>query len=250
MNLIFKKIGFLLLLLILWQLAAGVVFKESAYLFPPPTRIVRAFIENRSELLSNSLITLGEILLGFAAANLLSTVIALFIAFHMNWEEIVMPLAVIIKTIPIITLSPLLVLWFGPGIFSKVATAALICFFPCLVNILGGVKSLNKNMVYLFNIYSSNKRILVQKLILPSILPYLFSALKTSSSLAVVGVLVGEFIGSNQGLGFLIISNYYNMNTPLVFASIIVSSMIGIVLYFLINEIEKRFVYSEVKKIE
>ena len=117
--------------------------------------------------------------------------------------------------------------------------ASLICFFPALVNVLRGIKSLDRNLLALFKVYQANRRQLIKLLIFPSILPYLFAALKVSSSLAVVGALVGEFIGSNKGLGFLIVSNYYNMNTAFVFAAITVSALMGISFYYAINFLEK-----------
>jgi NitT/TauT family transport system permease protein len=227
--------------LLIWYLVVT-LFKTPTYILPDPVKVFESFVLNRFTIFTNAFITIKEAFFGFLIANVISILIALGIAFNKNIENTIMPFAITLKTIPIIAVTPLLVVWFGPGEYSKIATAALICFFPSLVNVLRGVKSLDRDLVEFFKAYSANKEQLTKILIIPSSLPYLFAALKVSSSLAVVGALVGEFIGANKGLGFLIISNYYTLNTPLVFASIMVSSLIGIVFYYTIYLFEKRMI--------
>ena len=231
----------LLLFFTVWQ-GAVLITRAPDYLFPSPLKVFSILISNSRLILSNALLTFGEAFTGFILANFISVLIAFFIAFNGKIENIVMPVAIAIKTIPVIALTPLLILWFGSGSSSKIITAMLICFFPALVNVLRGIKSLEANLLALFKVYEASKTQLIKMLIFPSILPYLFSALKVSSSLAVVGALVGEFIGANRGLGFLIISGYYNMNTAFVFAAISVSSIMGISFYYLIHFFEKKLV--------
>ncbi|MBU4274740.1 ABC transporter permease [Patescibacteria group bacterium] len=243
-NKIFLQIIIISALFLLWYLIV-IIFNVPEYIFPGPLAVLNSWIENKRVILSNAAITFEAALLGFLIANLTSVIIALFVCFHRELENTIMPVAIVVKTIPVIALVPLLIIWLGSGLFSKIAAAALVCFFPALVNVLEGVKVLDKKMVWLFKVYAANKFQLITKLIFPSILPYLFAALKTSSSLAVVGALVGEFIGSNKGLGFIIISNYYNMNTSLVFAAIITSSIIGIFFYYLIHFLEKKITFGE-----
>ena len=226
---------------ILWHLFV-LWLKIPAYLLPDPLSVLHALINNFSIILPNMFITLKESILGFLLANTLSVIIALIIAFKKELEDTIIPFAITLKTIPIVAITPLLVLWFGPGEYSKIATAALICFFPSLVNVLRGVKSLDRDHIAFFKAYSANKVQLIQLLIMPSILPYLFAALKVSSSLTIVGTLVGEFVGANKGLGFLILSNYYVLNTAMVFACLMVSSLMGIVFYYTINYFEKRII--------
>ncbi len=241
MDKIIKTLFTLSTFFLIWYLTVTLL-RIPSYIFPNPAEVFGAMYENSLTIYSNSLITLKEAFLGFLIANLISVSIALGIAFNKNIENTIMPFAITLKTIPIIALTPLLVVWFGPGEYSKTATAALICFFPSLVNVLRGVKSLDRDLVVFFKAYSLSKIQLIKMLIIPSILPYLFAALKISSSLAIVGALVGEFIGTNKGLGFLIISNYYTLNTPYVFASIIASSLIGIIFYYAIHLVEKRII--------
>lgn len=239
-----KKIKGILITIVflsVWQ-AFIFILKIPNYLFPSPIEVFNSFILNYKMIAFNGLITMMESILGFMLANSVSIVIALFISFKKQYENLVMPMAVTLKTIPIIAITPLLVLWFGSGFYSKIVTAALVCFFPSLVSTLRGTKSIDKNLVELFNIYSANNSQKIKYLIIPSILPYLFSALKVSSSLAIIGALVGEFITSNKGMGFLIISNYYSLNIAAVFADIIVISAMGVGFYNLINFFEKRVI--------
>lgn len=240
----FRNILIVLTFIGFWQLIA-LIFVVPDYLLPTPFRVSQAFIENYHNIFISSVITLTEALVGFFVANLISVLIAIFIVFNPNWENGLMSVAIVIKTLPIIALAPLLVIWFGSGLASKAMAAMLVCFFPSLVNIIGGVKVLDQKLFWLFKVYAADRWQLVRFFIFPSILPYLFAALKTSSSLAVVGALVGEFIGANRGLGFLIVSNYYNMNTPLVFAAILTSSLIGVVFYYTINLFEERFIFYQ-----
>jgi len=241
MNNLFNIVLGIFIFILLWQ-SCIVILKLPTYILPSPFEVLTALKLNWKIILFHAKITFYESFSGFLIANLISIVIALIIAFNQKIEDFVIPIAIVIKTMPIIAIAPLLIIWFGPGLFSKIVTSMLVCFFPSLVNTLRGVKCLDRNLLMLFKIYGVNKKQLVKMFILPSILPFLFAALKVSSSLAVVGALVGEFIGSNKGLGFLIISNYYNMNTALVLATVTVSSIMGISFYYIIHFFEKKFV--------
>jgi len=241
MNKVLSKIAGIFIFFLTWHLIT-LFFDLPAYVLPSPIEVCSILVKNIQIILPNAVITFMEALIGFLLANLISVLIALLIAFHNKLEDVVMPIAIIIKTMPVIAIVPLLIIWFGPGIFSKIVTAMLICFFPALVNVLRGVKSLDQDLLALFRVYAANRIQLTRMLILPAILPYLFAALKVSSSLAVIGALVGEFVSSNKGLGFLIISNYYNMNTAFVLAAVIVSSIMGLCFYYAIHFFEKSMV--------
>jgi len=246
MNKIIIKIIVIVAIIASWQIIVTIL-DTPTYIFPAPVKVFDALIKYRQIIYISAVITITEAFLGFLIANLVSVIIALLISFYKNLENVIIPVAIVIKTMPVIAIAPLLVIWFGSGISSKVVAAILVCFFPALVNVLRGVKSLNIELYWLFKVYSANRLQLIKKLIFPSILPYLFAALKTSSSLAVVGALVGEFIGSNKGLGFLIMSNYYNMNIPLVFAAIAISSIFGISFYYVIHFFEKKMIFDREK---
>lgn len=239
MKTLLKLLVGLTLLVAVWHLST-VIFQIPAYLVPSPVVTYLAFVENFSSIFPNSIVTISEVLLGFLIANVLSVFLALSISFFPKIEGTAVTAAIVLKTLPIIAIAPLLVLWFGPGIWSKVAAVVVICFFPAFVNILRGTRSLDSASHDLIRLYSPTRLQIVRYFILPGIKPYLYSALKVSSSLAVVGALVGEFISANSGLGFLIISSYYTMNIPLVFATLFVTSALGLVLYGSIHLVEKR----------
>lgn len=230
--------GFVAAILI-WQVLVTLI-ELPDYIIPSPRATLDAFISNADQILSNGVITVQEIAIGFIVANTLSVLIAIMIGFFPRVESTAMTAAVILKTLPIIALAPILVLWFGPGIWSKVAAVIVICFFPSLVNILRGIKSLDGAARDLILLYSPTKIQTVRYFILPGVQPYLYSALKVSSSLAVVGALVGEFISANKGLGFMIISGYYSMDIPLVFAVLFVTSAIGLLIYGTIQYVETK----------
>lgn len=239
MNKILKVIIVIVVFNTLWQFFI-IVFQVPEYIFPSPVQVFKVYTRYPQLLLSNLLITATEAIAGFIIANLISIFVSIVMFYIRKTESIIMPVAVILKTIPIIAITPLLVLWFGSGLSSRVATAALICFFPALVNLLRGTKSINNDLLDLFKVYNSSRLSTLKLLVIPTTLPYLFSSLKISSSLAVVGALVGEFVGANRGLGFIIIVNYYNSNTAVVFAAIILSSVLGVVLYYILHYLENR----------
>ena len=212
----------------------------STYIFPRPTDIISTAYQNSGLLFYHLLVTFIESLLGFLIANIISVILAFTAYFKPRFEQFILSAGVIVKTVPIIALTPLLITWFGSGIASKIATAALICFFPALVGMIKGIKALESSYQDLFRIYSAPKSKLIKLLLIPGGFPFLISSLKISSSLAVVGALVGEFIGANKGLGYLTMVNYYSFNTPLVYAAITLSSLLGLAYYFILSAIEKK----------
>ena len=140
-------------------------------------------------------------------------------------------------------MAPLLVLWFGTGITSKIVASAIVCFFPILVNTIKGLKSVDKDYLDLLKSFSAKKYQIFIKLRLPNSLPYIFSALKISTGLAVVGAIVGEFVGAKEGIGFIILTSTYHLETVRMFAAIIMSALGGILFFYLINLIEKHVVF-------
>jgi len=238
-----KTILGILTFLVVWYMSVA-IFRLPTYLLPSPLDVWYSLTGNIGIIFENGVVTLQEILLGFFIANMLSVSIAIAVSFFPRLEGTAVASAVVMKTLPIIALAPILVLWFGPGIWSKVAAVVVICFFPSLVNVLRGIKSLDASARDLILLYSPTKFQAVRYFILPGVRPYLYSALKVSSSLAVVGALVGEFISANQGLGFMIISGYYSMDIPLVFAVLVVTSIMGLLMYWGIDTLESRRSYA------
>jgi len=233
-----KSLIYLTIISLLWQ-ALVYFFNIPTYILPSPIDIFVSFSNNHMLILRNLGITILEILTGFLLANLASLMLVCIAFYNKRIENIIFPVSIIIKTIPIIAIAPIIILWFGTGFVSKVVIVILMCFFPSLINMVGATRMIDRNLFYIFEIYSASKKQIITKLIIPATLPYLFSSLKISSSLAVIGAIVAEFMAVNKGLGFLIMSSYYSLNMPMVFASTLLICLIGLLFYYLIDTIEK-----------
>jgi NitT/TauT family transport system permease protein len=236
---ILTPVGFILGVLVAWQaLVVGLGIPE--YLLPAPTVIV-ATIEK--SLLVEIGYTAGEALCGFIIASALAFAGAVLFVRYRTIEQGLFPLAITLKTTPIVAIAPLLVLWLGTGWWSKVAAAVLIAFFPVLVNTVKGLKAPEADFQDLFATMRAEPAQIFRKLRVPYCLPYFFSALKISSSLAIVGAIVGEFVGAEHGLGYLIVISSAHLETPTVFQAIGAAAMIGIAMFYALEFIEKRVVF-------
>lgn len=210
-----------------------------SYLLPSPSAIILKSVEQSNVLIQNSFITLNEAFWGFFLANVVSFLLAASFIYFKSVERAILPYAIALKTTPIIALMPLIILWFGSGSVSKIIAAALICFFPSLINSIKGFRSFSNETLDIFKSYGANKLQIFFKLRLPYALPYVFSALKVSSSLSIVGALVGEFIGANKGLGFVIIISSYTLDTTTMFSAVLAAAILGILFFSIIAFVEK-----------
>lgn len=231
-----------LLVILLWEFLVR-VFSVPTYLVPAPSEIVIDFSQNLRSLFINAGVTFWEAFLGFLIANTLGIITAIIFAYSRTLEKSLLPFAIALKTTPIVALAPLLILWFGNGISSKVAAAAIISFFPAIVNTVKGLKSVDAEALDLFKSISASKWQVFTKLRFPTALPYIFSALKISTSLAIVGAIVGEFVGSNKGIGFVILINSYHLETVRMFSAIIAIAIIGVAFFWAVSSIERRFLF-------
>jgi NitT/TauT family transport system permease protein len=236
---ILAPICFILGGLLAWQaLVVGLGIPE--YLLPTPLVIVTTI--ERSLLVEISY-TAGEALCGFVIASALAFVGAVLFVRFRTIEQGLFPLAITLKTTPIVAIAPLLVLWLGTGWWSKVAAAVLISFFPVLVNTVKGLKAPEADFQDLFRTMRADPAQIFRKLRVPYCLPYFFSALKISSSLAIVGAIVGEFVGAEHGLGYLIVISSAHLETPTVFQAIGAAATIGIAMFYILEFIERRVVF-------
>jgi NitT/TauT family transport system permease protein len=232
-------VGFALGFLIIWELAVK-IFAIPVYLLPAPTEIVSVIDPTLG---SHLLVTLLEALTGFILANILGFITAVIFVHSKTLEKGLFPLAIALKTTPLVALAPLLVVWMGTGFTSKVVASMLICFFPIVVNSVKGLKAIEFEAWELFSTYKGTRWEIFWKLRLPTSLPYVFSALKISTSLAIVGAIVGEFVGANKGLGYVVLVSSYHMETPLMFSAIIASAVCGLLLFWSISWIEKKLIF-------
>jgi NitT/TauT family transport system permease protein len=232
----------LLFILTIWELFVRLL-KIPDYILPTPTQILFELYSNFFTLIWHAGITLLETVLGFVIGVSFGLFLALVFANKQPLREYFYPYFVTIKTIPIIALAPLIILWFGHGLTSKVFIVALACFFPVLVNSTKGFLTIARDHIDLFRSLKASKIDTFIHLRLPSALPYIFTGLKVSVTLAVLGAIVGEFIGSDKGLGFLMVLSSSYLETSTLFAAIILTGLIGIGLFSVVNFAERKIVF-------
>ena len=218
-------------LLALWQLIVN-GFGIPTYIAPSPVQVLEVFANNGTILWINFWPTLMEAAAGFALGN--------GIVHSQFAERAFYPIAVFVNTIPIIAVAPILVLMLGNGYAPKIVIAALICFFPTLVNMVRGLKSVSPQMLDLMRVLSASEAEVLWKIRLQSSLPFLFAALKIASTTCVIGAIVGEWIGSNYGLGSLIIEATYNFRAPLLYATVILGAGMAVVAFTVTSIVERR----------
>ncbi len=228
-------------MLLLWW-AAVVLFRIPEYIIPSPLHVARTLASDLPTLLRNLWPTALESILGFLLGNLLSIAVATVFVHQRTVEEALFPLAIVVRSIPIVALAPILVLLFGNDLAPKVIIAALVCFFPTLVNMVRGLSSVNPQALELMKILSATKGEIFWKLRIYNSLPYLFAALKIAASASVIGAIVGEWIGSTEGIGALIIHATYNFDTGLLYAAITVACVFSVLFTSLISFLERRLV--------
>lgn len=228
--------------LVIWEFVISIT-NYPEYLLPRPSVIFSALVANFDSLLYHTGITLFEAVVGFVIANILAFFIAVIFTHSKIIEAGFRPFVVALQTTPIIAMAPLLVLWFGSDIGSKIAAAALVSFFPTIVNGVKGLETIDEDALDLFKSFSATRRQIFAKLRLPNSLPFFFQALKTSATLSVIGAIVGEFVGANRGIGYIILTSTYHMETVKMFTAIIMSAAAGMLFYGIVSIIEKKIVF-------
>jgi NitT/TauT family transport system permease protein len=232
-------IAALLSLLVLWEISVA-MFDIKPYIAPAPSAIFDVLVNRFGMLMSNLLPTAIEAIAGFLIGNLAAIMIATAFAYKDTLEEAFFPIAVMVNTIPVVAKAPILVLLLGNGMEPKIAIAAIICFFPTLVNMTRGLRDVNPQQLELMHVLSASPREVFLKVRFKNSLPYLFSALKIAASTAVIGAIVGEWIGATQGIGALIIQATYNFDSPLLYATIVVGSVFSATFFGVISWAERR----------
>jgi putative hydroxymethylpyrimidine transport system permease protein len=236
-----------LALLIAWELAAQWDLLADAlsiepFLVPAPTDIAESLWEDRSLLAEDAWVTLKEVILGFALALVTGLVLAVLIHLSDTARRAVYPLIVASQTVPIVVLAPILIVWFGFGLFPKLLIIALICFFPITVNAYDGLRSVDPDLLKMMRTLGANRLQTLRRAELPWALPFIFSGAKIAVAVAVIGAVFAEWAGADSGLGHLILVSSGELSTSLTFAAIVVLSAIAIALFALLSLIERRVV--------
>jgi NitT/TauT family transport system permease protein len=215
------------------------LLKVKPFIAPSPQAVAHTLVEKFGTLMDNLVPTAIEAVAGFVIGNLAAILVATWFVHKKAAEEAFFPIVVLFNTIPVVAKAPILVLLMGYGLEPKIAIAALICFFPTLVNMVRGLESVNPQTMELMHVLSASKREIFFKVRLYNSLPYLFSALKIASSTAVIGAIVGEWIGTNVGIGALIVQATYAFDSALLYATVIVGSAFSVTFFLVITLAER-----------
>ena len=210
-----------------------------SWLLPSPSEIFKAMLDNARILTSHTITTLIEVILGFVIALFVGLLLSSAITLSSTIEKSFYPFIIASQTIPVIVIAPMLLVWVGYGLMPKIIVVALISFFPIVVNTVDGMKSIDIDLEKLFRTMGASNWDIFRKIRIPNSLPYMFSGLRVAISISVIGAVIGEWVGSSEGLGYLMIRSKPQFKTELVFAAIFILSIMGIILFFGIGLVEK-----------
>jgi NitT/TauT family transport system permease protein len=227
-----------LVALLAWQAVVSLA-RVPLYVLPPPTAVLQGLVTYFPRIVRDATITTQEILLGYAVAVVLSVPIAILIAYSPLFARTVWPLMIFSQIIPKIALAPLFIIWFGFGFVPKVLITFLLSFFPIVIDTVAGFRSLDPEVMYLARSGGASAWDIFWRVRLPAALPHIFAGLKVAAALATTGAIIGEFVGSDRGLGYLLLQANGDLNTALLFAALVVLSTIGLILYGLVALLEK-----------
>jgi len=227
----------ILAFLLAWQLFV-VLWKMPPYLLPSPIAIADTFVRELPDLLRHGWVTVYEMLAGYALAVGIAVPLAIAITSSRPFNEFVMPTMLFFQIVPKVAIAPLFLVWFGVGATPKILVAFLISFFPIVIDAAVGLRSMSTEMDDLARSMGATRLQVFTRFRLPTSLPYLFSGLKVAATLAIAGTVVGEFVGADKGLGYLLLVTNSNMQTSLMFATIVALTIIGLVFYYSVELIE------------
>jgi len=223
-------LGIFLAIFLLWELCCW-LFKVPDFILPSPSVIIDKIVTSWWLLLVNGLVTAQEIVIGFGMSVVIGIPLAVLVVYSRVFERVAFPFMVSLQTIPKVALAPILVMWLGYGILPKVMVAFLISFFPIVIGAVVGMRSAEKEMIYLVQSMGANELTTFLKIRLPRALPSIFGGLKIGMGQAVVGATVGEFIAAEQGLGYLQLISQVRLDTALLFAAVVVLSLLGVLMF-------------------
>lgn len=215
----------------LWILAL-VVFDVPPYLLPSPIDVVHEVAKMRAQLALDFLVTGLESLIGFVLSTIFSLYISIQLQIYQKAEKYVLPVLVVVKSVPVVALAPLLGYWLGYGYGGKVFVAALISFFPLVINTISGMRDVNQEQIDFFNVAKASRWDEILRLRLPHSLPSIFSAMRIAGPLSVVGAVVAEMLGARQGLGHTLMISSMTLDIPLNFAALFATSLLGVIIFY------------------
>jgi NitT/TauT family transport system permease protein len=233
-----STIAVFVLLFAVWDAVCRLA-KVPDWLLPAPSRIGEEVWKQRALIPPHLFTTAYEVVLGFVLAVVLGVLIAVLIVLSPMARKIVYPVLLLLQSVPKVALAPILLLWVGYGLESKVLLAAITAFFPIIINSSTGMQSVPEEMLELTRSLRSPALKVFWKVRLPNAMPYLFSGMKVAVPLSLIGAVVGEFVGSDRGLGYMILTYSSTMNTALVFGAMFILAALGMLLFYLVAVAEK-----------
>jgi len=235
-----------LLLLLAWYLFVR-LGNVPKFVMPSPVDTFRALLVSDYGWWTNSLATGTEIFVGYALALTAGVTLALLFTWSKTLESLMLPLLVTLNMIPKVALGPLIIVWFKYGIFPNSMMAFSICVFPILLTTARGLREVEPELLDLVNALKGSRWQLFTKIQLPGALPYILSGMKVAAILAVAGAIVGEFLGSDKGLGYLMLQVQVTLDTPAMFMAVILITLLGMLLYGLVLGLEKLMIVKDAR---
>ncbi|RJF77808.1 ABC transporter permease [Rhodopseudomonas palustris] len=233
--------------IVLWQVLVD-VFQVPKFVLPSPLDTIKTLGSAQYAWVSNSLVTAAEILGGFALGSVVGVALAVMFTWSPLVSAILLPLFVTLNMIPKVALGPLIIVWFSYGIVPNILIAFSICFFPILLTTARGLSEVEPDLLDLVKSLRGSRWTLFRKIQLPGSLPYVFSGMKVGAILAVAGAIVGEFIASERGLGYLMIQVQSALDTPAMVMAVVLLTLLGVLLYGLVLLLERLVVVRDVRQ--
>ena len=227
-----------LLLLAVWALACW-LFKIPTVVLPSPDKVLNAMVARSDLLFGEGWVTLKETLLGFVLALAVGLPLAVAVANSRPLNLMFYPLLVALQSVPKVALAPIVLVWLGTGLESKLAIVWLVAFFPIIVDTVAGLRATPRELIELADSLNATPAQIFLKVQFPAALPFVITGAKVAITLAVIGAVIGEFVGSSEGLGFLLLSATSQLNTPLAFAALFALAALGILVYLLVELAER-----------
>ena len=234
-------------LILLWQVVVWIT-QVPPYILPPPKSVVLALMDHGPELLGHAGITLIEILAGLTIGTIFGAGSALLMMISRGTKHWIMPVLVISQAIPVFALAPLLVLWLGYGLSSKIAMAVLIIFFPVTAAFYDGLRSTEPQWLELARVMDAPPHAVLREIRIPAALPALASGLRVATAVAPIGAVVGEWVGSSAGLGFYMLHANARMQIDMMFAALALLSAMALILYFIVDAGLRRLIFWQTEQ--
>lgn len=224
-----------------WELVIR-LFKVPTFVLPAPTAIIVSLIEHWRPLAVAAQATALEVLFGFVLSAVVGILVALVIVRFERFGRALYPLIVLFQNVPKVALAPIFILWFGYDLAPKILLIVVIAFFPVAIDMLAGLQSVEPSFVSLMRSVGASKTKILLRVRIPHSLPHLMAGLKVAITFSVIGAIVGEFAGANRGLGYMIQFASTQLDTPLIFAALIVVSVLGLAFYYVVEYAERALV--------